>query len=66
MKPNAIIKTARIVLRPWTYGDTDNVSKYLNDKDVMRYLGGVATRDDIDGLVRWLIDDQQDWHGITF
>ena len=60
-----MIETERLALRNWRDGDADLFHRHTNNPAVMRWLGGVKTRDELreisDRLVRW-----QEERGFTF
>ncbi len=61
-----MIETERLVLRNWTQADKEPFLRHTNTPAVMRWLGGVKTRDHVD----WVIDHRfirwQEEHGFTF
>ena len=60
-----MIETERLTLREWRDGDAELFDRHTNTAPVMRWLGGVKSRDDIhevaDRLRRW-----QEERGFTF
>jgi RimJ/RimL family protein N-acetyltransferase len=60
-----MIETARLVLRDWRCDDTEPFFRHLNTGAVMRWLGGVKTREQYDGIVDRFMA-WQELHGFTF
>ena len=60
-----MIETERLILRNWREGDSDAFHVHTNTPAVMRWLGGVKTREELrevsDRLARW-----QEERGFTF
>jgi RimJ/RimL family protein N-acetyltransferase len=60
-----MIETERLILRNWRDGDAESFHRHTNTPAVMRWLGGVKSREDIrlvaDRLRRW-----QEGRGFTF
>jgi RimJ/RimL family protein N-acetyltransferase len=60
-----MIETQRLILRNWREEDADQFHLHTNTPAVMRWLGGVKTREDLreisDRLTRW-----QEERGFTF
>jgi RimJ/RimL family protein N-acetyltransferase len=59
------IKTERLVLRNWTVADTEPFLR-LNTPAVMRWLGGVKSRDVMEAVVRDRFMGWQESRGFTF
>ena len=61
-----VAETERLRLREWTEADIDPFILHTNTENVMRWLGGVKTRDFLD----WVVHDRfmrwQAEHGFTF
>jgi RimJ/RimL family protein N-acetyltransferase len=61
-----VAQTPRLRLRNWREGDHDAFFRHTNTEAVMRWLGGVKTREFLD----WVVNDRfvrwQEEHGFTF
>ena len=60
-----MIETERLHLRQWREGDAEEFNRHCNTPAVMRWLGGVKTREFYDEVAARLAGWQQD-HGHTF
>lgn len=61
-----MIETARLILRNWTEDDIAPFLRHTNTPAVMRWLGGVRTRDDQLDVIRNRIMRWQEELGFTF
>jgi RimJ/RimL family protein N-acetyltransferase len=59
-------ETSRLRLRNWRDGDEEQFFRHTNTDNVMRWLGGVKTRDFLDGVVRERFMRWQAELGFTF
>jgi RimJ/RimL family protein N-acetyltransferase len=62
----AIIETERLRLREWTEADIEPFIRDLNVEPVMRWLGGVRTREQQQAVVRERFMAWQESRGFTF
>jgi RimJ/RimL family protein N-acetyltransferase len=60
-----MIETPRLTLRNWREGDAEQFHRHTNTENVMRWLGGVRTREFLDGVVERLTG-WQELRGFTF
>lgn len=61
-----MIETERLRLRNWREGDDELFDRHTNTDAVMRWLGGVKSREFLDGVVRDRFMAWQKTHGFTF
>ena len=61
-----MIETERLILRDWRDGDLEPFARHLNTEAVMRWLGGVRSREFLDGVVRDRFMAWQKERGFTF
>lgn len=61
-----MIETERLRLREWREADTEPFHRHLNTEAVMRWLGGVRTREQYDSGVLERFIPWQERHGFTF
>ncbi len=61
-----MIETERLILRDWREEDIEPFIRHLNTPAVMRWLGGVKTREFIDFIVRGRFMRWQEERGFTF
>jgi len=54
-----MIETGRLRLRDWRAGDAELFYRHTNTENVMRWLGGVRSREFLDGVVDRLTGWQQ-------
>jgi RimJ/RimL family protein N-acetyltransferase len=62
----AVAETPRLRLRNWRDEDVEPFVRYTNNEAVMRWLGGVRSRDDLEEIVRERFMRWQDELGFTF
>jgi RimJ/RimL family protein N-acetyltransferase len=62
----AVIETERLLLREWRPEDCEPFHRHLNTPAVMRWLGGVKTRDHYDWVVLERFIPWQEERGFTF
>ena len=60
------IETARLILRNWREADLDPYERHTNTPAVMRWLGGVQTREQLETSMRSRIMRWQEERGFTF
>jgi RimJ/RimL family protein N-acetyltransferase len=60
------IETARLILRDWREADIDAFDRHTNTPAVMRWLGGVLTRPQIEETLRGRLMRWQAERGFTF
>ena len=60
------IETARLLLRNWREADIDPFDRHTNTEAVMRWLGGVQTREQLEDAMRNRIMRWQEERGFTF
>jgi RimJ/RimL family protein N-acetyltransferase len=60
------VDTARLILRNWRDEDLEPFFRHTNTEGVMRWLGGVKSREFLDGVVRDRFMRWQAEHGFTF
>jgi RimJ/RimL family protein N-acetyltransferase len=55
-----VVRTARLVLRPWTDEDVDDVTRAQQDEEMVRWLPGARpyARDDAEAFVRRTVEDR--------
>lgn len=63
---DAVAETVRLRLRNWREGDAEAFFRHTNTENVMRWLGGVKTRDFLDGVVHERFMRWQAELGFTF
>ena len=61
-----VIETERLRLRNWGEGDAELFNRHTNNEAVMRWLGGVKTREFLDGVVENRFMLWQETLGFTF
>ncbi len=61
-----MIETERLRLRNWTAADIDPFVRHTNTEPVMRWLGGVKTPEQLEGVVRDRFMVWQEQRGHTF
>src|SRR5437870_12891216 len=61
-----VIETARLLLRDWREADIDAFDRHTNTPNVMRWLGGVATRVELEDRLRSRVMRWQAERGFTF
>lgn len=61
-----MIETSRLLLRDWREADIDPFDRHTNTPAVMRWLGGVQTRAQLEDALRGRIMRWQDERGFTF
>jgi RimJ/RimL family protein N-acetyltransferase len=61
-----MIETARLRLRNWTPADAEPFARHTNTPAVMRWLGGVRSREDMDAIVSERFIAWQESRGHTF
>ena len=61
MDGTIVIETERLRLRDWGEGDADEFHRHCNTDNVMRWLGGVQSREKYDDVVRRLARWQQEF-----
>ena len=60
------IETARLILRNWREADVEPFARHTNSPAVMRWLGGVQTREQLESTIRDRIMRWQEERGFTF
>jgi len=60
------IETARLLLRDWREADIDAFDRHTNTANVMRWLGGVASRAELEDRLRTRVMVWQAERGFTF
>ena len=51
---DTVLETERLILRKWRESDIEPFMQHLNTRNVMRWLGGVQSREKFDAAVsRW-------------
>lgn len=65
MTKAAVIETERLLLREWRKGDAGQLNRHCNTPEVMRWLGGVQTRAELNDDVEYFQDCQEE-DGHTF
>jgi len=61
-----VIETPRLILRDWREADIDAFDRHTNTENVMRWLGGVQTRAELEDRLRNRIMRWQAERGFTF
>ena len=61
-----MIETERLVLRNWHMDDLEPFIEHLNTEPVMRWLGGLRSREALEDVVRGRFMMWQKWWGHTF
>ena len=61
-----MIETERLILRNWRPADTEPFNRHLNTEPVMRWLGGVKSREVYDSIVLDRFMGWQEERGFTF
>ena len=60
-----VLETERLILRKWRAGDSEPFLQHLNTRNVMRWLGGVQSREKFDAAITRLEGYDRDF-GHTF
>lgn len=50
-----MIETERLLFRKFTLDDLDLLYKFRSDENITQYLGGIASREDVEARLRWYI-----------
>ncbi|MFN3388768.1 MAG: GNAT family N-acetyltransferase [Allosphingosinicella sp.] len=61
-----MIETERLILRDWREEDIEPFIRHTNTESVMRWLGGVRSREDMEASIRGRMMRWQEERGFTF